>query len=104
MAQRIAMQRWCGGFGTEEKGGPDLRSGRSKCKCGGNTTAVGNPAGGYDRHADSIRDLRHQRQCAGLRGNRDVEVGSEENPPMSTGFISLSDDRIYAPRFQPERL
>jgi hypothetical protein len=48
MPQSIAMERRRCCFGTEEKGSPDLRSGRSQRKCSSNAAPVGNPASGYD--------------------------------------------------------
>jgi hypothetical protein len=83
---------------------PDLRSGRSKCKCGGNATAVGNPASGYDWHSNSVNNLRHQRQCPWLRGAGTVKVRPKEHTPITAGFIALSDNDVDATSFQPERL
>ena len=70
-------------------------------ECGGNPAPVGNPTGGYDRHTDSISDLRHQRQCTGLRDNGTGEFCSEEHSPMPAGFIALRDDGVDATSFQP---
>ena len=49
------MQLGCCRFRTEKIGSSDLRSCRSKRKRGGNTTPVGNPSRGYNRHATSMR-------------------------------------------------
>src|SRR5271166_5711569 len=104
MPQGIAIQRRCCCFGTEKKGSLDLRSGRSKCKYGGDATPVGNPASGDDRNSDSVDDLWHQRQCTRLRSDRTIEVRCKESPPMSAGFRALSDDGINATSFQPKSL
>src|SRR5271168_2413464 len=103
MPQGITVPGRCRGFRAQEKGGADLCSGRPERKRGGNSAPIGDPASGYDRHADGIDDLRNERQGAGLRGHRPVAVGSEEGPPMPACFISLRNDGIDATSFQPER-
>jgi hypothetical protein len=98
------MQRRCRRFRTEQVGGPDLRSTGAERKRSGNAAAVGDPAGGNDRDADRIDDLRHQRHRTRLRRERGIEVGREEHPAMPSGLIALGDDHIDATRFQPARL
>jgi hypothetical protein len=44
------MHRRCCGFGTKEIHGPNLSTGRSQRKGGGNAATIGDPAGGYDGH------------------------------------------------------
>ena len=57
----------------------------------------------HDRYPDRIGDLRDERECSRLRGDRPVGIRGKKNPDGRPPH-RLGDDGIGAVSFQPEGL
>ena len=103
MSHGVGMQRRRRGLRTRQKAGPNLHSRGTESECSGDSESIGDPAGSDHLDADGIGGLRNQRRCFDLQSDRAIAAAIEENAPMSTRFIALSNHGIDTMLFQPAR-
>ena len=97
--QRGAMHGRGGGLRRAQIGRSDLHGIGAKREGCGDASAVCDPAGRDDWHAERVAHLWQKREKAGLR----IRLAREEHPAMTTRLAALRNHGICAVLFQPER-